>query len=293
MSEPKQHPQPKPKSRSAWYRRARVITGAFVLLGIMAASRLNVPFSPCVFLRLGPVTLACPLGTLEVNLAGHTLIWGLLPGFIIVCALLFILGRMWCGWVCPASLAGNAIGNACAFLLPGPSSAVKSRWRGLAEKISGRFSPGKAQMLGLLFGLLLGALIFGYPFWSIVCPLGVVSRALIEAAVHLRPRLDLLFLLLPVLGMLFFRWGWKCACPVGLLHGLAAAPGRTLLPMADPNAPKPCNECGLCRLVCPAGLYPAKEISTALCTKCLRCIEHCPRGCLKLALRQTAPIDNV
>jgi ferredoxin-type protein NapH len=222
------------------------------------------------------------LGTLEVTLAGRGLIWNLVPGFIVLCLLMALLGRMWCGWVCPAQLAGHAVDNACSFIAPGAAKSVKTGWRKTAEKISGRLS--RTHVLGFVAGLLIGACIFQYPLWSIICPLGVVSRTLIESAVHLSPRWELVFLVFPVLATLLFRFGWKCACPVGLIYGAISTTNRTMIPGLSPKPKKPCNECSACHTACPVGLYPIKEISTFDCTKCLRCVEHCPRKALSVRL---------
>lgn len=268
------------RKKNPLYTRARGIIGALVLIGIAVASRLHIPFSPCVFLRVDPVILACPLGTLEVTLAGHGLIWNLIPGFIILCLLMMLLGRMWCGWVCPAHLAGHALGNACSFIAPTAAKAIKKGRRNTAERIAGRLHLGRIHVLGFVIGLLIGAWLFRYPLWSIICPLGVVSRSLIECSVHLHLRWDLIFLILPVLVMFLFRFGWKCACPVGLLYGMLSTANRTVLPSLSPTPEKSCKECGACRTACPVGLSPFEQISSFDCMKCLRCIEHCPHKAL-------------
>jgi ferredoxin-type protein NapH len=231
-------------------------------------------------LRVGPLVLACPLGALEVSLAGHAFIPGLLPGFLLLTLLLFATGRAWCGWVCPARLAGNALAGAGAFLAPGAAAAIGKSKRKLSAR--GRFSPKREHALGFLLGLLLGAWIFRYPLWSVICPLGAVSRTLIEGSLFFRPRWDLVFLVLPLLGTLLFRAGWKCACPVGAVHGILAGANRSLLPGLSPATEKPCNQCGMCRRVCESGLDPAGDLPAFDCTKCLRCVEHCPRRCLRV-----------
>ena len=269
-----------PHARAGFYWWVRGLVGVLVLLGIVVASRLHVAFSPCVFLRFDPVILACPLGTLEVTLAGHGVIWQLLPGFFVLCGLVFLLGRMWCGWVCPAHLAGHALGNASTFLLPGVARTVKKSFGALG----GRAQLGRVHALGFLAGILVGAFIFRYPLWSILCPLGVVSRGLIEGSTQLTLRLELLVLILPILVLPLFRHGWKCACPVGVVHTLVARPNRTLIPDLRPE-PDLCTECGVCQAACPVGLYPARELDTSLCTKCLRCMEYCPRNALSLRLK--------
>ncbi|MDR2503932.1 MAG: 4Fe-4S binding protein [Deltaproteobacteria bacterium] len=263
------------------YARLRLSIGVLMLAGIAAAARLGWPFSPCVFLRLGDLVLACPLGALEVSLAGHTLIAGLLPGFLLSAALIFLLGRLWCGWLCPASLAGSALARAGGFLIPGAAGAMRQRRRKLAA-FTAPLALGRTHALGFLCGLLLGAYIFRYPLWSILCPLGVVSRSIIEAALFFRPRWEAVFLLLPCLMALFWKNGWKCACPVGLTHGMLALPNRTFTPALKTK--QNCTRCGLCAKACAAGLEPHKGITTLDCSKCLRCLEHCPKGCLKLEL---------
>ena len=264
-----------------FYSKLRLLIGVLVLTGIAAASRLGLPFSPCVFLRFGDLVLACPLGALEVSLAGHTLILGLLPGFLLMAALVFLLGRLWCGWFCPASLAGTALARAGGFLLPGAAEAARKRRRKLAT-FTAPITLGRTQALGFLCGLLLGAWIFRYPLWSILCPLGVVSRSIIEVALFFRPRGEAVFLLLPCLMALLWKNGWKCACPVGLMHGLLALPNRSFTPAlkTEPD----CTRCGLCARACAAGLEPHKGIRPFDCSKCLRCLEHCPKGCLSLKM---------
>lgn len=64
----------------------------------------------------------------------------------------------------------------------------------------------------------MGIALFGYPFISAVCPIGVITRIFIELMTHFRLRYDLILLIVPFLVGLLFRHGWKMCCPVGLLR---------------------------------------------------------------------------
>lgn len=276
------------KRHSLWYSRARFILGFLMMGGIVLATMFRVPFSSCVFLRLESLILTCPLGALEVNLAGRAAIWQMLPGFLIVAGLIFVLGRAWCGWFCPASLTGYALTEMGRFMAPGLTGKAEDILRETRQNISAKMRIAPRHVLGFLLGLLLGSALFQYPFWSIICPLGTVSRSLIQVGAHFSLRWDLVFLLLPLLAGMLFRFGWKCACPVGLVHGIIASGGKTMQPAPDPGAANPCNKCGVCAKVCPSGLHPGKssgfgaDFSSFECGKCLRCVEHCPRNALHL-----------
>ncbi|MDR2820144.1 MAG: 4Fe-4S binding protein [Desulfovibrio sp.] len=254
------------------------------MLGIAVASQMRIAFSPCVFLRLGNITLACPMGFLEISLASHAIITELASGFLILVALLVLAGRLWCGWLCPASLAGRAFTGFLGLLLPGllgQTGLFRKSLRQMQQRVNLRFRLDRNHMLALLAGILLGDWLFKLPVWSVFCPLGIVSRAIIQAAVHFSLRWDMLLLIIPV--SILFLSGKSCSCPVGLAHSVISRGNIFFLPRLSVECAAKCIHCGWCAKVCPADLDPAqKSVNGRDCFKCLRCMEICPKDLFSL-----------
>ena len=272
------------KSRSI-FPKIRFWVGFAVLVGIFIATYFYVAFSPCVWLRLGPITFMCPVGFFEIILSAKTVPLSLLPGMAMVFLLIFAIGRAWCGWVCPASLAGSSAAGLFKWLLPTfLFQSVRKGYGKVSVFAQTRVQFSFADGLAVFAGLLLGIAVFSYPFWSIICPLGVVSRNIVAFGTNFHLRFDMLFLLLPLLVLPFFKGGWKCSCPVGLTHGLVSGNKALLKPVLklDNN----CNQCGLCKKLCPVEQNPALGVvDSALCTRCGICVEKCPKNSLAFKIK--------
>lgn len=59
----------------------------------------------------GTLCVLCPVGFAEISLASGSVPWELLPGVVAVLAVVFLLGRVFCSWVCPTSLIRNVFGG--------------------------------------------------------------------------------------------------------------------------------------------------------------------------------------
>jgi len=81
----------------------RIGVATAVLVVIFACTFAHVP--------IGTLCALCPVGFTEVMLAGGSIPWPLLPGVLIVLAVVFILGRVFCSWVCPTSWLRNVFGG--------------------------------------------------------------------------------------------------------------------------------------------------------------------------------------
>lgn len=254
---------------------------ALFFWGIIIAAAMRIPFASCSYLQIGMLRLVCPMGVLETSLATHTIPWNLIPGFVLVCFLLIILGKAYCAWMCPASFAGRQAALAVGKILPPKlSRKLKKKWTTLNRKFATQMHADSRDAFALLFGMLVGISIFGYPAFSILCPMGVISRNLIEFVSHYSLRYDLIFLIIPVLVALFFNTGWKCACPVGTLRGLLSFPNKTFIPAVQKEK---CISCGRCNRNCPVGLAPEHgEFDPSRCSKCMECIAACPTSAIKL-----------
>jgi polyferredoxin len=234
-----------------------------------------------------------------------------------------VLGRFFCGWLCPFGFYMDAI-----TLI---RKAAKIRHRDLPEKLnvalhnlryvllvffllvpfvlmwitplpSLQFIPvlavvlaGPFTPLGILMGpviplivpwkgpLEISGLYFSYPY---------VQEIISYANAFFAQGFAWIFVALTFVGSFFIRRVWCRFCPTGSsiavvnrFKGFKWAPALHL----DKDEEK-CTKCGICKRVCPVqvtDVYEQKggKIDTSMCMLCLRCVEMCPyEGCLKLKL---------
>jgi len=234
-----------------------------------------------------------------------------------------VLGRFFCGWLCPFGFYMDAI-----TLI---RKAAKIRHRDLPEKLnvalhnlryvllvfflsvpfvlmwitplpSLQFIPvlavvlaGPFTPLGILMGpviplivpwkgpLEISGLYFSYPY---------VQEIISYANAFFAQGFAWIFVALTFVGSFFIRRVWCRFCPTGSsiavvnrFKGFKWAPALHL----DKDEEK-CTKCGICKRVCPVqvtDVYEQKggKIDTSICMLCLRCVEMCPyEGCLKLKL---------
>jgi ferredoxin-type protein NapH len=254
-----------------------------LFLSIGAAIYFQVPIAGVCYISIGYLRLICPVGFLEVTLAGKQIYWHLLPAFLLVMLLLFLIGRAFCAWVCPSSLLAQEGKRFWLWVMPKKIISFIESIGNTIQKKGPRleFSDGAALTVGAFIGIT----IFGYPFISTICPIGVITRNFIELLTHFRLRFDLFLLIIPFLAGLFFRHGWKMCCPVGTLRGWMAARNRTLVPTVHLEN---CKQCGMCLNECPSGVGPhIDRLDLKRCIKCLHCMETCPQKAIGLSLYDT------
>jgi polyferredoxin len=248
-----------------------------------------------LFFRFDPLILTAHLLAFSPWVAG--LWWSLL--FV---ALTLILGRFFCGWVCPL---GTAL-DGCRRLLfkPREDAGVAARWRRgkyyllIALLAAAPFSlnlVGLFDPLSLLYRSL--AIVFfpafGYgvekvalTMYRLGAPFTYVSEPVYQALkatllpfkplVYLLPFLTLVLFALVVAAERVDRRFWcRALCPLGALYGLLA---RFSLLRRRPTAL--CPDCGDCTQICKMAAFapgkPARHMN-AECQLCLRCLDQCQK----------------
>jgi ferredoxin-type protein NapH len=246
------------------------------------------------------------------------------PLLIVAVVLLMpiVLGRFFCGWLCPFGLYMDVITVI--------RKVFKVRYRNLPEKLN-KFLHNFRYVLLLLF-LILSAVLYMLdpPKWNLLSlmalglvgvfePIYLLLGPLVPLIVPWEGPLEigglyfsfpyvrevmlysgenfatvcaLIFLALVVIGSFFVRRGWCRFCPTGVsiavvnkIKGFEWAPVLHL----DKNEEK-CTKCGICKRVCPVQVTEVYEqkggkIMTSMCMLCLRCVEMCPyEDCLKVKL---------
>lgn len=253
------------------------------MLAIAAGALVRIETGSICYFHMGMTWLVCPIGFLEVCVNNQTIYWDLLPFSLVAIVAAVILGRTFCSWICPAAFVADWSDRFVSSLVP---TWVNS-WRVRVESMVTDRVPKLTYKdgLALLFGAFAGIVIFKYPFISIFCPIGVITRNIIDLFSHLRVSGDLIFLLIPLLAGYFFLGGWRACCPAGLVQSLGARVNTLVIPTVDKEK---CARCGLCKQICPIGFQlGAGYYDKRLCVKCFNCVDACPNKAVSLKFSST------
>jgi polyferredoxin/formate hydrogenlyase subunit 6/NADH:ubiquinone oxidoreductase subunit I len=251
-----------------------------------------------------------PLLAASVMLAVKTFVALMLPALALI-VLTLILGRFFCGWVCPM---GALIDLFHPLLKPG------------TKEIDTRFP--QMSLIILLFVLV--SALFGLPMAGYFDPFSILVRGLsLSAYPALNDSATTVFTftyreappyvnavtepvyaflkktILPysrkvyalsllsgfILVAVFLaeriqqRFFCRNICPLGALLGLTARTG----PFKGHGGSDDCRKCRACRSVCRMGaIDPDRRIAMNECILCLDCLEKCPRGII--AFRFSKPV---
>ena len=302
-----------------WARRATQVASALLFLALIAAtasltgsgfdasSSARVPYPVEAFLDIDPFVGALVL-----------LSTGAIPGALalggIVFAIALLLGRVFCGWICPFGAMHHGIAEA----LPGKPAAKR-----IAANRPGRYQKIKyvvlaASLVAAIFGSAIGGLLDPISLATRGVSLTVVpwinyalggaleasagsgigalqgaSDALYEAAsgvaVYQRGFMvggGVLVAIVFVAALAANRWipRFFCrgVCPLGAMLGTAGRFGVLAL-VKDSAA---CDGCGLCQIHCSqaAAPKPGEAWLRAECDLCLNCVAACPKGAIRFGL---------
>lgn len=271
------------------------------------------------------LTLLCPLGALMALLAEKTAIPLAVISVVAVLAICIVLGKVFCSWVCPvhflsgpkrrkdlAACEGGAARGAKAADSPvggdlgRPSAAaakpLSKKERKALSGCSSCASPcGKSDGVkidsrhGILAAALGSTLVFGFPVFCLVCPVGL-TFATVLLVMRLFAFGETTWTIIAFVALiaaeviLLPRWCAKF-CPLGALLSLMSGLNRTFRPHL--NAEKCLAEsrgasCDLCVRACPEGInlhdIAAGETTLADCSKCRACADVCPEHAITFPL---------
>ncbi len=209
---------------------------------------------------IGALWFVSPLEGFESLLITKIIYLPSLIGMAIPVTLAFLLGRVFCSWICPVT-----------FLLE-----LFDRLRKVISKrrhLQNRLIVAKKVLWFTLIAELLLSMILGAPLFVFLSPPGLVGREIMMLVFFRTLALEgLLLLLIIVLELITRRFFCRSFCPLGGLLACIGQKRKLRVNVADDL----CIDCGLCAKACPMGLTPRHgEGRSAYCWNCGECIDNC------------------
>ena len=220
-------------------------------------------------IRIGGVPFTDPVAALSVLIKSHRWKLGFALGLIIPLSLALIFGRVFCNYICPASLLFFAI----------------SRIRLLVGKFLylPDFNPGRGLAWGVLVGGMIAALWAGHGIWMLVLPYFSIGQTIFHGIAYgtlsFAVGAIIVFSLLDLIAGKQFTC--RYLCPTGRLLG---AIGKKSVIAIRREASICLDACTSCVDVCPMKSLPKFDDPTD-CSLCGECLTLCPTKALKIGFR--------
>jgi ferredoxin-type protein NapH len=215
-------------------------------------------------IRLLGVPFTDPVALLSVFVIDPTPAAGFALGALVPLTLAVTMGRVFCSYVCPASLLFYTIGR------------LRRSLRGVLLLPELRLGRGFAW--GVLAGGLLLTAAVGHGVWTFVLPYFAIGQTLFHAIAFGTLSVTATSILLFALFDLLAGYQFTCRnlCPTGRLLGVIGA--RPLVSVRR-DAENCVSGCNACEEVCPFEVSPRLD-ETRDCSSCGACLVICPTGCL-------------
>jgi MauM/NapG family ferredoxin protein len=305
------------KKRISRLKRARIASqSVLVVLFLFLLSRTEyhgrdlISYPVKIFLELDPLIL------LTTFLSSHQVAGGLLLCLIVVAATVLV-GRVFCGWVCPLGAFNDFVGSFRRRKKAAPETAldrhgIKVKYYVLVGILVAALF--QFHIVGILDPLALTIRSFSLavsPAFNYLAhgsfdllyraglePVSAVSEPVYEfLRNHImsfgRPvfvqgsLIGLLFLGILALNFVRRRFWCRFACPLGALLGLLSR-FSLLNHKLESDA---CNDCSLCLATCAGGArpYPGDQWRGSECVLCMSCESSCPKQAISFGLGRPAP----
>lgn len=227
-------------------------------------------------IRIAGIQFTDPIAVMSIVLNNGSASMGFVLGMIAPIALALLFGRVFCSYVCPASLLFFTV----------------ARLRRLLSRYL--YFPELPMSRGLAWGVLGGGLILAltttHGMWALILPYFAIGHTIFHAIVFGVMHIAVLSIVFFVCVDLLCGYQFTCRyiCPTGRLLGVI---GRKSLISIRRDASRCIAECTSCEQVCAFMVNPKLD-QTQDCTLCGECMSVCPTSCLSVGRAQPIVIDG-
>ena len=209
--------------------------------------------------------LSDPLAVVGQIAAGLEIYPPFLLAALIPVLVTLVFGRVFCGWICPATLLYELNTNLAAWL------------HRVGLPVGKRHFDRRLKYLVLGIGVIL-SMITGSVLFAAFYPPAIIGREIYYAIALGGFGAGAVFFVLTLLfDLLVARRGFcRYVCPGGALYSLL---GRYRMLRIQRKA-ETCNDCAKCTAVCEFALDPMRDGFGQECNNCTACIAVCPTDAL-------------
>lgn len=213
--------------------------------------------------------LSDPLAVINHMSSSFSVYWPFIITALIPVAVTIVFGRVFCGWICPATFLYELNDTVAAWL------------RRAGVPLGDKEFDKRIKYIVLVVGLLLSMLL-GTVATAGIYPPAIIGRELYYAIAQTGFGVGAVFFILTILfDLLVARRGFcRYLCPGGALYSLL---GRYRLLRIQRIVGK-CNDCKKCNVVCEFGLDPLRDGFGQECNNCTACIAVCPTDALEFKI---------
>ncbi len=216
-------------------------------------------------LEAGNITLSDPLAVLSYFVKAKKIHIVFFASVLLPLLLTFVLGRFYCGWICPMNLFLEFTDRLKSFLAKVNLQTIDIRF------------PLYTRHIVLAVGIIAG-LFAGVEFFQISYPPRLASVMLQDILFDNSITYAVWFIIgIAAFELLFSRRVWcRNICPGGTLYSYAS--GKSLLTIKPVN--KNCTQCKECKKICPYELEPFKGSIDGTCDRCGLCVNICKENAI-------------
>ncbi len=225
---------------------------------------------------------ACPIGSLQAISNDRKFSISLyVVGLLTLSGI--IMGRWFCGWLCPFGLIQELL-----YKIPLKKLRIQKKTDHLLRYLKYIFLAVFVLFIPIFIADQFG---IGYPaFCKFICPAGtleagiplLLANPVLRQAAGILFNWKLLLLVLAVIGsVLIFRFFCKYACPLGAILGMF-----NKVSFYRMKCSSSCIKCQACAGICKMNVEPYKNPNSAECIRCGDCRKICPVNALKLDFKE-------